>query len=77
MSTKYVCSECGSDKIWQDAWVNPNDLTDVRTFDQHFCDECCSEVGTDEAQEDGPYCACDAAQQPCNKAWHQAEGGNN
>ena len=71
MSTKYVCSECGSDMVYCDAWVGLNDPDDIKVFDNTYCDECEGQCSIDEAQEDGPYCACDAAQQPCNSAWHK------
>lgn len=48
----YVCSECGGQNIWQDAWVNPNDISDCRTFDSHYCEDCDRQVGTDEVSED-------------------------
>lgn len=35
-----VCSTCGSSDVYYDAYVGVNDPTDVRTFQQAFCDEC-------------------------------------
>lgn len=35
-----VCSECGSSDVWYDAYVNVNDQSAVRLFDEVYCDDC-------------------------------------
>lgn len=37
---KQVCSTCGSEEVFYDAYVGVNDDGDVRTFDAVFCDNC-------------------------------------
>lgn len=49
--TNYVCCRCGSDRIYNDAWVGINDPDDIKTFDCTYCDECgdhCDIVAEDE-----------------------------
>lgn len=38
------CAVCGSDSVYYDAYVGVNDPTDIRTFDDVFCDECSGEA---------------------------------
>jgi len=38
--SRWLCSECGSDTVFFDAWVGANDPTDIRTFQQAFCEDC-------------------------------------
>lgn len=35
----YVCTACGSDAVYTDAWASVN-TSHVITFDQHFCADC-------------------------------------
>lgn len=35
-----VCKKCGSENIYQDAWVSVADGSVVATFDNFFCPEC-------------------------------------
>lgn len=37
---KYVCEECGSDRVFADAYMSMNDPGDVRVFDAYFCEDC-------------------------------------
>lgn len=34
------CPECDSINVYVDAYVNVNDSTDVRTYDQLWCEDC-------------------------------------
>ena len=36
-----VCRECGSKNVYWDTYVGVNDLEDVRTFDNVYCDAAC------------------------------------
>ena len=35
-----VCSACGSDDVWYDAFVNVNDETDIQLFSHIYCGSC-------------------------------------
>lgn len=41
---KQVCSTCGSDEVFYDAYVAVNNDGDVRTFDAAMCDVCGKET---------------------------------
>ena len=54
-TTTQVCSRCGGDSVYFDAYVGVNDPDDVRTFDAVFCDNCGETTlvdDTDSAEED-------------------------
>lgn len=36
----WVCTECGSDRVYFDGWVGVNDPTDVQSFDDTHCNDC-------------------------------------
>ena len=36
----WVCTQCGSPDVLNDAWVAVNDPKDVRIFDDLFCENC-------------------------------------
>lgn len=38
--TRYVCPDCGSPHLLQDAYVPINDPSDIRLFDAVLCDAC-------------------------------------
>lgn len=40
MKTIQVCKYCGSPRVFCDAYVNLNDASDVRTFDDARCMDC-------------------------------------
>jgi hypothetical protein len=42
----YVCTNCGSANIQQDAWVHYNDRDSVTTFDDLWCKGCMSPCNT-------------------------------
>lgn len=48
--TIHVCSECGSPRVLQDAYVSINDPTDVRTYDYTVCEDCGGGCRTKEVQ---------------------------
>ena len=35
-----ICDQCGSANVLYDAFVHVNDPTDVRTFDDTYCEDC-------------------------------------
>ena len=45
-----VCSSCGSSDVFRDAYVGVNDTSDVRTFDNIFCDNCGGETSLVDAE---------------------------
>lgn len=47
-ATVWVCSTCGSDEVYTDAYVGLNDASDVLTFDEEFCAKCEGETTTKE-----------------------------
>lgn len=47
----WVCSTCGSDAVFFDAWVGANDPTDLRVFDQAYCDDCGGETSLDDSED--------------------------
>jgi rRNA maturation endonuclease Nob1 len=42
--TVWVCDTCGSDAVYFDAYVNVNDIQDIRVFDYTMCDVCGGET---------------------------------
>ena len=40
MKTISVCRECGSPRVYNDAYVNANDPADVSTYDNALCRGC-------------------------------------
>ena len=34
------CPECGSSSVYRDTYVNVNDSTDVREYDDFWCEDC-------------------------------------
>jgi len=36
----YKCTQCKGENVFCDAYVNLKDPTDVRQFDQTFCEDC-------------------------------------
>ena len=46
-----VCESCGSDRVFNDAWVEANDTESVVIFDSTFCEECDSECGIKEIKK--------------------------
>ena len=46
-----VCSACGSEEVFYDAYVGVNDGEDVRTFDAVFCDNCGGETSLKQLTE--------------------------
>lgn len=46
-----VCTTCGSEDVFYDAYVGVNDENDVRTFDAVFCDNCGGETSLKEASK--------------------------
>lgn len=46
-----VCSACGSDRVYCDAYVGLNDPEDVLLFSQEYCAECGGETTTVEVEE--------------------------
>lgn len=44
-----VCKNCGSSKVFYDAYVSVNDPKDVLTFDAIMCDDCGRETSLVEA----------------------------
>lgn len=53
MKTIYVCSQCGSHRVFADAWASLN-TSEVRTYDDTHCDDCegPTRVNTVEVDED-------------------------
>ena len=49
---KLVCSACGSDEVFYDAYVGVNDDNDVRRFDAVFCDNCGGETSLKTEEQD-------------------------
>lgn len=41
-----VCTHCGSDRVYADAYASINDPTDVLTYQQEFCMVCDGETST-------------------------------
>lgn len=50
----YVCTNCGSANIQQDAWVHYNNREDIQTFDDLYClsCECSCTVNEEEVPDD-------------------------
>lgn len=46
-----VCSTCGSDRVFFDAWVGVNDPSDILTFDTVFCNNCDGESSLTEKED--------------------------
>ena len=46
MKTIYVCTQCGSANIQQDALVHYNDRLNIETFDYLYCENCESSCNT-------------------------------
>ena len=39
--TRVVCCECGSDRVYADAWIGCNDETDILgPYDTFYCAQC-------------------------------------
>ena len=50
MKTIQVCTLCGSGNVMRDTWVAVNDLNDVQTFDDLYCENCESSCNTQEVE---------------------------
>jgi len=50
----YLCSECNSPNVLQDAWVPVNDPDDVRIMDHMFCEQCDGGTSIIKYEQDGP-----------------------
>ena len=49
----YRCTECDSEKVYADAWVNLNDETDVLgPYAEFYCSKCDGSTGVYEETED-------------------------
>lgn len=45
---RWACTKCGGFNVYADAYVGLNDETDVRQYDQTYCDDCEGECNVDE-----------------------------
>jgi hypothetical protein len=36
----YKCTKCNGENVFCDAYVNLNDSTDIRQFEETFCEDC-------------------------------------
>lgn len=46
----YVCTNCGSANIHQDAWVHYNNREDIQTYDDLYCENCESSCNAREVE---------------------------
>lgn len=55
MKSIFVCTACGSPRVYADAWASLNNESDVRTFDDTHCDDCEGPCRTVEVQVDDDF----------------------
>lgn len=52
--TVLVCTECKSEKVLQEAYVNPNDMAIISVFPTFYCEDCDGECHVEEKQVSAP-----------------------